>query len=171
MSIPLATLEGIEMQTARRPRHLRRRIPTGHALYGIDNPFGGDDLTPLGGWLTSLKKGVGSAARSTVKTLRPVVGVAAEVARGTAKIVNPISPAAVPALPPVSKMVPALSNLIPSSSTLVSGANALIGQNVGNPATGLQYPAPEKPRLASWAIPAGIGVAVLVAVMALKSER
>lgn len=165
MAIPLATLEGITMQTARRPRTLRRRILSGHALYGMDNPFDGNDLTPLGGWLTSLKKGVASAARTTVSTLRPVVGLAAEVTRGAAKIVSPSVPAAVPAIPPVSSW----ANLIPSASSLAAGANALATTAQANSGI-VPQSAPEKQGLPSWAIPAGIGVAALVVVMALKKK-
>ena len=166
MAIPLATLEGTNMRIQTRRRTIRPRPALrGHALYGMDNPFGGDDLTPLGGWLTSLKKGVASAARTTVSTLRPVVGLAAEVTRGAVKIVSPSVPAAIPAIPPVSSW----SNMIPSASSLVAGANALAATTQANSGI-VPQSAPAKQGLPSWAIPAGIGAAALVVVMAMKRK-
>lgn len=73
------------IQAARRAAQSRRLLATqqAHALYGIDP----DDVMPLGGWFTSLKRKAGnvvsSAARSTVPVLRKIGSIQGAALRAT----------------------------------------------------------------------------------------
>ena len=68
------------IQAARRAALSRRLLVTqqAHALYGIDP----DDVMPLGGWWTSLKKSAGRVTRKTVNVARDIGHQAATVQRG-----------------------------------------------------------------------------------------
>lgn len=98
MTIPLTTLEGIDTV---QNRLLSRKTPynfrqpgnthlasTGFALYGEENVYA-DEMEPMAGWLTSLKKGVSSAVSS-------VADAGSSVVRGTGGAVMDVARSVVP---------------------------------------------------------------------------
>ncbi len=178
MPIPLATLEGMSFRTVRRIARRSMNAPAAraHVMYGIDE---GDSMEPLGGWLTSAARKVSKATRATVSTLRPIVGVGAEVLRTVAKPVG----AGVGAATGLTAVGSSVSGMLSSAKSLIpSGAGdlAAAGQNLANaltsPGQAGQIPSNYTPPtsnaspLPSWVMPAGIGLAAVVVVLAMKKR-
>jgi len=129
------------IQAARRAALSRRLLATqqAHALYGIDP----DDVMPLGGWFTSLKRGVSRGASSLISAAKssgiPVVSTIASSVRSGGEIAES-------------------SGLIPQAFRTGSAAR---GGSSEPEAVAVQAGG-----LPSWAMPAGL--AALVAVLLLR---
>lgn len=182
MPIPLATLEGVGFRSVRRmarravPRAVPRAVNMAHAMYGLDE---GDTMEPLGGWLTNAARKVSKVTRATVTTLRPIAGVGAEILRTVAKPVGAGVGAAIGTTAigsSVSGIVSSAKSLIPSNVRDLANAGQSLAKIYEQTGQAGQIPSNYAPAtsnaspLPSWVLPVGVGLAAVVAVLALKKR-
>jgi len=130
------------IQQTRRAAVARRLLATqrAHALYGLDS----DDIENLGGWFTSVKKGVSKVASATISaSIKSGLPVVSQVASGVR----------------AGGQVAEKTGAIPSSFRTGSAASGAAPAEVAPVAAST---------LPSWALPAGLAAIVAVLLVAKK---